>query len=199
MNILSQLLDLDLSLLQYSRGLIAPEYAVFIQIAGELVVFHWVLLLILIWLYWVYTKNNEYKKKALAIFFTIVTVFILYAIINLGIPQWRPGAMEAVQGIAPLIPHPIDNSFPSGHALFAWALLYWIYSYVRRAWLIVFTIAVVIVSLVARVIGWVHYPGDILGWLFFGIFGAYFLRSIVTLLVKKLSPIFIHIASWIRL
>ena len=55
---------------------------------------------------------------ALHVFFTIVCVFIAYAVINLGIPQWRPGAIEAVHGIAPLIPHPIDNSFPSGHALF---------------------------------------------------------------------------------
>jgi membrane-associated phospholipid phosphatase len=78
-----------------------------------------------IWLFGVYRKDNSYKQKSLAIFFTIISIFIVYAIINLGIPQWRPGATEAVRGgIAPLIPHPIDNSFPSGHALFTGALLF---------------------------------------------------------------------------
>jgi membrane-associated phospholipid phosphatase len=68
-------------------------------------------------------QNNQFKKIALSIFYTILIVFVIYAIINLGIPKWRPGAMEAVKGITPLIPHPVDNSFPSGHALFVGALL----------------------------------------------------------------------------
>ena len=32
--------------------------------------------------------------------------------------------MEISGAIAPLIPHPVDNSFPSGHALFTAALLF---------------------------------------------------------------------------
>ena len=110
------------------------------------------MLLIGLWLYGVYHKNNEFKKTALAIFFTIVTVFILYAIINLGIPKWRPGAIEAVKGIAPLIPHPIDNSFPSGHALFTGALLFGLVQYLRNTSLIILTIMIGAITLFARVV-----------------------------------------------
>jgi hypothetical protein len=71
------------------------------------------IILIGLWLYGVYKNNLIYKEYAFSIFLGVVLVFVLYAIINLGIPPWRPGAMEAVKGIAPLIPHPVDNSFPS--------------------------------------------------------------------------------------
>lgn len=199
MNIISWLLDLDLSLLLSARDLIAPEYAQYVQIAWEWIVLYWAIFLVLLWLYWVYIKDNEYKKTALSIFFTIVVVFSLYAIINLGVPQWRPGAIEAANGIAPLIPHPIDNSFPSGHALFTWALLFWIFSYFRRSWILFSTIIVAIITLTARVVGWVHYPGDIIGWLIFGILGAHFLQPIVRLLISKLFPFFIRVANWIGL
>lgn len=199
MNILTWFLDTDLSLLQSARWLVAPEYARFVQITWELVVIYWAILLVILWLYWVYSKNNEYKKIALSIFFTIVTVFILYAIINLGMPQWRMGAIEAVHGIPPLIPHPIDNSFPSGHALFVGSLLFWIFSYFRRNWLLILTSIVGLITLTARVVGWVHYPGDIIGGLVFGLFGAYILRWFVALLTTKLSPIFIRIAAYLKL
>lgn len=162
MNIIQYFLDLDLSLLKEARHLVDPTYAHVVQVAGELVVIYGALILIGLWLYGVYQKNNEYKKIALAIFFTILTVFILYAIINLGIPKWRPGAIEAVHGIVPLIPHPIDNSFPSGHALFTGALLFGLMRYFRNSSLVMLTVVIGMITLSARVIGGVHYPGDIL-------------------------------------
>ncbi len=199
MNIFSSLLTLDLELLQSARGLIWPTYAHLVQIAGELVVIYWALILIGLWLYGVYQKNNEYKKKSLAIFFTIITVFILYAIINLGIPQWRPGAMEAVHGIAPLIPHPIDNSFPSGHALFTAALFFGLIQYLRNTPLILVTVMIGTITLWARVIGGIHYPGDILGGIIFGLIGAYCLLPVVKIITAKSTPLCLKIASWIRL
>ena len=196
---LKTLLDLDLSTLESARELVDPKYAHAIQISWELVVFYGAFLLVGLWLYWVYQKNNDYKKKALSIFFTIMAVFILYALINLGIPQWRPGAMEAVHGIAPLIPHPIDNSFPSGHALFTWALLVALYRYFRHTSIIWVTAIIGVITLVSRVVGWVHYPGDILGGLFFGIIGGLIVVPLVQYIVTKTAPIFIKIASWIGL
>ena len=199
MNTIQSLLDWDLSLLKSARHLVDPAYAHLVQIAGELVVIYWALLLIGLWLYGVYHKNNEFKKTALAIFFTIVTVFILYAIINLGIPKWRPGAIEAVKGIAPLIPHPIDNSFPSGHALFTGALLFGLVQYLRNTSLIILTIMIGAITLFARVVWGVHYPGDILWGLIFGIIGAYFLLPVVRFLITKITPFCLQIASWIHL
>jgi membrane-associated phospholipid phosphatase len=199
MNIISQILDFDRSLLLSVRGFISPDYALLVQIAWELVVIYCAIFLVILWLYWVYIKNDEYKKYALSIFFTIVVVFVIYAIINLGIPKWRLWAMEIPGAIAPLIPHPADNSFPSGHALFSWALLFWIFSYFRRSWILILTIILSLITLAARVIWWVHYPGDIIAWFAFGILGAYFLQPIVRLLISKFFLFFIRLASLIRL
>ena len=140
MNIINSLLALDLSLLKWARTLVSPEYARLVQISGELVVIYGAILLVGLWLYGAYRRNNEYKRIALSIFITIVSVFVLYAIINLALPQWRPGATEMAGAIAPLIPHPIDNSFPSGHALFTGALLVGLFQYYRHNWLILLTL-----------------------------------------------------------
>lgn len=200
MNTINQLLALDLSLLQSARWLVWVQYARLIQIWGELIVFFWAGVLIGFWLYGVYKKDNEYKKKALTIFFTIVGVFWVYAVVNLGVPQWRPGAMEISGAIAPLIPHPADNSFPSGHALFAGALLVALLRYFRYySCLVTSTTVLAIITLTARVIGGIHYPGDIVAGLLFWSIGAYFLRSGIDKLVRKVAPIFIKIASYIRL
>ncbi len=199
MNIINQLLALDFSLLEWARTLVSPEYARLVQIAGELIVIYGAILLVWIWLYGVYKKNNDYKKIALAIFITIISVFALYAIVNLALPKWRPGATEMAGAIAPLIPHPIDNSFPSGHALFTGALLIWLYRYLRHTGLIGITTIIALITLTARIIGWVHYPGDIVAGLIFGALGAYFLRPIIDRVAMYFTPIVIKIASWIRL
>jgi undecaprenyl-diphosphatase len=199
MNILSSILEIDLSLLQSARQIIPMQYASYVQIAGELIVIYAAILLISLWIYGVIKGDNSYKKTALTIFYTVVLVFIFYAIINLGIPKWRLGAMEIPWAIMPLIPHPADNSFPSGHALFTGALLFWIVAYFRKTSLIVATILIGLVTLVARVMGGVHYPGDIIWGLLIGIVCAYFLRHIVWFLILKTSDFLIKIASFIRL
>ncbi len=68
----------------------SPEYARLVQIAGELVVIYGAMFLLVLWLYGIYRRDDQYKRLALAIFVTIVSVFVLYAIINLGVPKWRP-------------------------------------------------------------------------------------------------------------
>jgi undecaprenyl-diphosphatase len=183
-----------------SQHLIWPEYAMMIQILGELIVLWWAIFLVLLWLYGIYKKDILFKLTALRIFFLIVLVFSIYAIINLGLPQWRPGAME-LSGADALIPHPTDNSFPSGHALFSAAMLVGIWKYFRNGWIISITVLFALISTTARVIGGVHYPGDILGGFFFGWIGAVFLARIVE--NKKFQdtvfPIILRIASWIKL
>ena len=131
---------------------------------------------------------------------TIIGVFVIYSVINLGIPQWRPGAME-LSGATALIPHPTDNSFPSGHALFSAALLVGLYRYYRRSWLIAAIAVLALLTTLSRVIGGVHYPGDILGGFFFGGIGAIYLQKVVQseLMEKYVYPVCIRIASWIRL
>ncbi|MBX9809136.1 phosphatase PAP2 family protein [Candidatus Gracilibacteria bacterium] len=199
MNIIQSLLDLDLSLLNEARYLVDPKYATIIQLLGEFVVLYGAVFLVSLWLYGTFQKDYKYKRIALSVFYTIVLVFLVYAVINLGIPKWRLGAMEIPGAIAPLIPHPIDNSFPSGHALFTIAFLVGVYRYFYKIQLLLFIGAIGVVTLVSRVIGGVHYPGDIIGGLIIGGITAYFLKDIVDFLVLKTSPIIIKIASWFKL
>ena len=199
MTLLNSLLSLDLSLLQWARTLISPQYAWFVQIAWELVVIYAAVILVILWLYGIYRRDDQHKRSALAIFYTIVGVFALYTIINLWLPQWRPGAIEAVGGIAPLIPHPIDNSFPSGHALFTGALLIGLVRYLRSGSIIMSVVIIGLITLIARILGWVHYPGDIIAGLIFGIWWAYVLGSLVDSTVRFTAPLLIRIASWIKL
>lgn len=119
---IQSLLALDTSLFLSAQSLVSPEYATIIQILGEAVVVAGGIFLVMLWLTGVRRDDIEYKKNALRIFMGIIGVFVLYSIINLGIPPWRPGAME-LSGATALIPHPTDNSFPSGHALFSAALI----------------------------------------------------------------------------
>lgn len=199
MNLLQSLLDLDLELLQSARNLVTPEYATLIQLLWEAIVITGAIFLIALWLYGAYVKDHKYKRIALSIFYTIIFVFLIYAIVNLGIPKWRLWAMEIPGAIAPLIPHPIDNSFPSGHALFTGALMVWMCRYFYRNYLLALFIIVWFITLSCRVIGWVHYPWDILGWLILGSITWIIIKQIVDLAVIKTSPIFIKIASWFKL
>lgn len=67
-----------------------------------------------------------------------------------------------ISGARALIPHPTDNSFPSGHALFVGALLVGLFRFFRRTWLVSLVLILSVITLSARVVGGVHYPGDIL-------------------------------------
>lgn len=80
---LQSILSLDEELLIAARGLVGPEYALFVQILGESVVVFVAVMLIALWLYGVKMKNDEYKKNSLRIFVTIIAVFVIYGIINL--------------------------------------------------------------------------------------------------------------------
>jgi undecaprenyl-diphosphatase len=175
---LEQLLSLDRALLLQAITIVPREYAKILEIVWESVVIWVGLMLIGLWLYGVYREDNRYKVTALSIFATVILTFILYTIVNLGLPEWRDGAMKLSWATA-LIPHPTDNSFPSGHALFTGAVLMGLIRFLPWRSLIVLTLVFGLLTAIARVIGWVHYPWDILGGWIFGVLGGVFFAWIV--------------------
>jgi membrane-associated phospholipid phosphatase len=198
---IESLLQLDTQLLIRARSLVWPEYANIVQILWESIVIYGALLLLGIWFTWVYKKDNAWKIWALQIFFTIILTFSVYTAINFGFPAWRANPQEVVGWIAPLIPHPLDNSFPSGHALFTAALLVGIFRFCPKKLAILWATIFWIFTVSARVIGWVHYPGDIIGGLIFWAIGAYIVSFFVdTLFFRKyiFGPI-VTIAKLLRL
>lgn len=197
------LLNLDAQLLIYARSLVSAEYSVLIQFLGEIVVIWGIFVLVGIWLIGTKKRDDENKRQSLRIFATIVTVFVIYGVVNLWLPQWRPSPDEVAWGIAPLIPHPIGNSFPSGHALFSVALFMGILYHVplQRNSLLIMTAVLGIVTALARVLWGVHYPGDIIGGLILWAFIALVSRKIVIgkLLENTFYPWCIRLARFFKL
>ena len=79
---LQTLLNLDTQALIWARSLISPEYAVLVQIFAESIVIFVMILLILLWITGVRKHDDNYKIRALNVFYTIILVFIVYGIIN---------------------------------------------------------------------------------------------------------------------
>lgn len=200
MNIQS-ILDFDKNLLISLQSIIPAKYSLITTIVAESIVIWVMILLVTVWLYGVYKKDNSYKTRSLQIFGLIISVFVIYTLINLCVPQWRQHPHEFLQNINinPLIPHPTDNSFPSGHALFSAATIVAVWSYAKYKTTIVITIILAILTVCARVLGGVHYPGDIIGGLFFGGIGALFFRSYIEKIVAFCSPFILKIAAFFKL
>ena len=113
------------------------------------------IILVGLWLYGVYKKDNQPKVDALMMLYSIGFAFLVYVFLNLGLPL-RPRP-ETVSAIRPLIDHLPDNSFPSGHGIFAGASTIAAFFYTRRwiAWILLITGIMMILS---RVLAGIHYP-----------------------------------------
>lgn len=198
---MQSLLDFDKNLLISLQGVIPNQYSLLVTIFAESIVLWCMIFLVGLWLYGVKKNDNSYKITSLQIFGLIASVFIIYSLVNIAVPQWRihPSELLKWTNITPLIPHPTDNSFPSGHALFSGAFLVAVFYYFKKSWMITLTLFLVIITVCCRVLWGVHYPGDILAWLLVGIFGAIFFRPFAHAIINKISPLALRIASFLKL
>lgn len=166
------LISQDITLLNSLRSLVDPTSAMqvkLVQMGTDIEVGLVMLVLVGLWLFGAYKKNNQYKTDALMIFYSIGFAFCIYIILNLGLP-FRPRP-ETVSVIRPLVDHLPDNSFPSGHGIFAGASMLAAFFYTRRfiAWILLIAGLLMILS---RVLAGIHYPGDILVGYMIGLIGS---------------------------
>jgi len=110
----------DTTALESIRGFFYNDsdiFRYFILIVADI---EWILMalfLVGLWLYGTKLHDNAHKITSLNIFYMIAGGFALYVILNQFLPtRIRP---EMVSHIPPLVSHLPDNSFPSGHAIFA--------------------------------------------------------------------------------
>jgi undecaprenyl-diphosphatase len=93
-----------------------------------------------------------------------------------------------------------DNSFPSGHAIFAWASMLATFFYTRRyiTWLLLVSGILMVLS---RVLAGIHYPGDILVGYSIGLAGTYIVYRLrnVKVMTEYLLVFPIKIAAFFRL
>lgn len=170
---LQKIITLDIGLLKFIQSFVNPSNHLEVEIIKLLTDF-WVILVVLLlvwlWLYWVYKKKDEFKKNSLIIFYSIAFSFLIYVVLNLWLPL-RPRP-ETVSAIRPLVDHLPDNSFPSWHAIFAWAALFASYFFTKKYIFWILTV-VSILMLISRIMAWIHYPSDIIVWLIIWIIWAF--------------------------
>ena len=117
-------------------------------------------LLVVLWLYAVYTRQSLYKESALYVASTILFSLAIYLTVNQLFPV-RPRP-EAVSAITPIISHLPDNSFPSGHAIFAAAALVASSLFLKIRYLTAAICTFGILMILARVVAGIHYPVDMI-------------------------------------
>lgn len=110
--------NIDTQLLEAIRSAVVPLQWThpLVTLFADLEPILFLLLLVGLWIYGVYFRDNGPKHVALDLFWHVLGAFIIYWIINQTLPM-RPRP-ESISSIPPLISHLPDNSFPSGHALF---------------------------------------------------------------------------------
>lgn len=174
----SFLVSQDISLLNSLRSFIDPESPLqikLIRIGSDIEVVLVMLVLVGLWLYGVYKKDNQPKVDALMMLYSIGLAFAVYIVLNLGLP-FRPRP-ETVSTIRPLVDHLPDNSFPSGHAIFFGASVLAAFYY-TRAWIAWTLLVTGIFMVLSRVLAGIHYPGDILVGFIIGLAGSYVIYRI---------------------
>ena len=103
-----------------------------------------------------------------AVFAGLFARYIVKSIILLGYSLSRPYiTLKDITILIPPILKEETQSFPSGHALFFFALSTVVYSYNKKLGSIFFLVSVLMG--VARVTAGVHYPSDIVGGMILGI------------------------------
>lgn len=172
------LISKDITLLNYLRSFVDPTSALevrLIHIGADMEVALVMLVLVGLWLYGAYKQDDQPKSDALMMLYSIGFAFLVYVVLNLGLP-FRPRP-ESVSSIRPLVDHLPDNSFPSGHGIFAGASALAAFFYTRRwiAWILFVTGIAMVLS---RVLAGIHYPGDIFVGYIIGLIGTYSVYSL---------------------
>ncbi len=160
---IQRLIELDIAGLHALQAWIDPTSLVQvsgIQFFSDFHVFFMAGLLFLLWLYGVYTGEKKYKESALYAAVTIMFSLLAYFAINQSFPV-RPRP-EVVSAINPLIAHLPDNSFPSGHAIFAAAAFLAAVQFFESRILVSAVFAVGLLMVFCRIVAGIHYPGDMI-------------------------------------
>jgi membrane-associated phospholipid phosphatase len=115
----------------------------------------------------------EKKKEILRAFFAGIVAWVLAYVLKFLFHTLRP--FDLFPQVHPIFP---ENGFgfPSGHATFFMALAFSIFFFHKKAGYVFIFFALIIG--IARVIGGVHFPSDILGGFILGSLVAYFLKNV---------------------
>lgn len=147
--------------------------------------------------YWIFAtlqQNVAIKEKLLVILYTDILAGVLVIIIQQFIHVDRPLVFLQNKWVF-LLSHIPDNSFPSDHATIGAAFLVAIFLFGYRK-IFYYLLPFFIIMFLARIVGGVHYPLDILWGIVVGIFAGYTVFMIKnTVIFRKINQ---FIIQWMR-
>lgn len=123
--------------------------------------------------------KKNWKMVLIALTSGVAARFLVTGLIRLLKPRGRPFTINEV---SLLIDRVNEQSFPSGHASFAFGLATIVYLY-NKKWGIVFFVSALLIS-IARVFAGVHWPADILAGAAVGIFTGWLVNKIFKKYIK---------------
>lgn len=126
-------------------------------------------------------KKRELLMIVQAFASAVVARFVFTEIIRFFYNRPRP--FEILENVYRLVQHSPGGSFPSGHAVFFFALAMGIYYY-HRIWGAIFFLVAFSIS-INRVAAGLHWPSDILGGAVVGILSA----ILINFLFKKIKSL----------
>jgi undecaprenyl-diphosphatase len=122
----------------------------------------------------IFLLKKKSKKFYFFVFFSVIVSWLISEMVKDLFFTVRP---FRINGFPPLtITSPQDNSFPSGHSAFSFALATSLFLINKNFGIIMFFLACLVA--LGRVLGNVHYPIDVLGGAVLGIFVPLFLESL---------------------
>ena len=134
-------------------------------------------------IYWLSVPKKE--KIRLAVFGLIAAV-VTFVLVKLGAALYFDPRPFVTHHVTPLFPHGTDNGFPSDHTALTAFIAVTIYSATKRLGLVLFFMALLIG--LARIIGHIHSPIDIIGSIVFalvaGAVAAYLTPKVTARLAK---------------
>ena len=169
---LEWLCNLDQSFLLFLQNYVREDFLTFamrgITILGNVGMI-WILITVILLLMPKYRKLGLTCGVALLLSLLINNLFLKNVI-----ARTRP--FDAIEGLIPLIPHPIDFSFPSGHTAS---------SFPKKYGILMLGLAILISF--SRLYVGVHYPSDVLAGIVSGICISYLAEWIVRVLTERVK------------
>jgi len=138
-----------------------------------------VYLMVVILFFFLLKSTKNWKMVSIALASALTARFVITGLIRLVRPRSRPFANSDVNL---LISKVNEQSFPSGHASFAFGLATVVYLYNKKWGVVFFTLAILIS--IARVFAGVHWPSDILAGAIIGIFSGWLINKVFVKYVK---------------
>lgn len=157
--------------------------------------------LFLVW-YWIYyslNKDNTKKIELLNIFYSIVISITIALTIQQFIQIDRPeDYLKWTKAL--IMKHLPDASFPSDHATVIFTFTFWLFfTNYKKLWFLFLIFA--ILMWLARISVWVHWPTDILWWIFLWLFSSFLTFKYLKNLnfINKLNDFILKLTSYIKL